>query len=98
MLGLALLHLISLVNSPAGGYAAISPSHAVSVLRQAHDALQAAQPLDLPGSSPRQGGGAVSGWGGGLVEEIVETGQIQRGAELVGFEPGKEAWARLFGT
>ncbi|WWC64796.1 uncharacterized protein I303_107409 [Kwoniella dejecticola CBS 10117] len=91
LLGLAIIHLISLTLTPLPSTSSplIGPSHLLSLLRQAYDAILTHQPIDR---IPIQAAGAPC-----LLAEIVESGRVELAKRSFGSELTRDLWRRVVG-
>ncbi|WWD19831.1 hypothetical protein CI109_104298 [Kwoniella shandongensis] len=95
LLGLAILHLVSLcIVLPTS--AIISTPHVLGVLRQAYEIIMSHQPLDrIPSSDPSTG--QTHAQGQCLLGEIVDSWRVELGNSLIGTELGRETWKKIVG-
>ncbi|WWD03957.1 hypothetical protein V865_002015 [Kwoniella europaea PYCC6329] len=99
LLGLSIIHLVSLTLTPLPSTSSplIGPSHLLSVLRQAYDAILTHQPIDripIQNTSSSQTSSAPPPC---LLAEIVESTRVEIAKRWLGVELSKESWRRIVG-
>ncbi|WVW86370.1 hypothetical protein I302_108415 [Kwoniella bestiolae CBS 10118] len=98
LLGLSIIHLILLTLTPLPSTSSplIGPSHLLSVLRQAYDAILTHQPIDrvpIQSTQPQVSSGPPPC----LLAEIVESSRVEVAKRWLGVELSREGWRRIVG-